>query len=386
MAIAKADRSLKWYAAREPLVVGVLTILAFAGFAGVGAITALFHRQQQARGIRWYKRGAADLQAGSLQRAVADFRTALRFSRDNKSYQLGLAEALAAQGRAGKQAAYVYLQDLWEREPENGTVNLELARILADKGDKDGALRYYHNAIYALWDGTPDIQRRAARLELAEFLLRENASTQAQAELIALSTDLPEDAAIHVRVGDLFMQAGDYEHALQEYRQALRTDRQSSSAMAGIGKAAFEVGNYSLSQRYLQQAIAAGADNGSAQLLDTVNQVQRLDPFRRKIPVSQRARIAVEGFATAGQRLKECLARAPSPASASSPSAEEALQAQWKDMMPRITEAGLRRDPDAVDAAMDLVFDIERETSSQCGTPTGANLALLLISKLHEGN
>ena len=35
---------------------------------------------------------------------------------------------------------------------------------------------------------------------------------------------------------------------------------------------------------------------------------------------------------------------------------------------------------------MDLVFEIERQTSATCGTPTGADLALLLISKLHEGN
>src|SRR4051812_6318382 len=99
MAIANTDRSLKWYAAREPIVLGVLTLLAFAGFAGVGALSELFHRQQQVRGTRWYSRGTADLQSGNLQRAVADFRTALLFSRDNYSYQLGLAEALAAQGR-----------------------------------------------------------------------------------------------------------------------------------------------------------------------------------------------------------------------------------------------------------------------------------------------
>jgi tetratricopeptide (TPR) repeat protein len=368
------------------MVLGALTLLAFAGFAGVSALSKLFHRQQQDHGTRWYNRGTADLQSGSSQRAVADFRTALLFSQNNYSYQLGLAEALAAQGRAGKQEAYVYLLDLWEREPENGTVNLALARILAEKGEKDEALRYYHNAIYALWDSNPDVQRRAARLELAEFLLRENATTQAQAELIALSSDLPEDPALHVRVGDLFMQAQDYGHALLEYRQALKMDRQNSSAMAGVGKAAFQLGNYSLSQRYLQEAVAAGADSGSAQSLDTVNLVLRLDPFRRKIPISERARIVVGAFGAAGRRLQDCLERGNSQASASALNDERTLQSQWSAMKPKITEGGLRRDPDAVEPAMDLVFAIERQTSSECGTPTGPDLALLLISKLHEGN
>ncbi len=386
MATANTDRSLTWYAAREPIILGVLTLLAIAGFAGVSALARLFHRQQQARGNRWYKRGTADLTAGNLQRAVADFRTALLFSRDNDSYELGLAEALAAQGGAGTQEARVYLLDLWEREPENGTVNLALARIVAAKGNKDEALRYYHNAIYALWKDNPDAERRGARLELAEFLLHENAVTQAQAELIALSGDLPDDAALHIRVGDLFLQTQDNAHALAEYREGLRMDRQNSKAMAGIGKAAFELGNYSLSQRSLQEAVNRGADGESQQLLDTVNLVLRMDPFRRKIPALQRARIAVGAFGTAGRRWQDCASRAKGQASGAPTNDEQALWAQWLAMKPKITEASLRRDPDAVEAAMDLVFAIERESSSECGTPAGPDLALLLVSKLHEGN
>jgi hypothetical protein len=57
--------------------------------------------------------------------------------------------------------AYAYLINLWEREPENGLVNLELARIAAQKGDTEQALRYYHNAIYAVWPGDQEVQRRA---------------------------------------------------------------------------------------------------------------------------------------------------------------------------------------------------------------------------------
>ena len=386
MTVVSQDRSLGWYAAREPIILGVLTLMAFAGFAGVGALSNLFHRAQQARGNRWYTRGSADLKAGNVQRAVTEFHTALLFSRDNYSYQLGLAEALAGQGKPGKEEAYVYLLNLWEREPENGTVNLEMARILAAEGRKDEALRYYHNAIYALWDDNPDVQRRAARLELTEFLLRENATTQAQAELIALSGDLPDDPKLQIHVGDLFMQTQDYAHALTEYRQALRMDRQNPSAMAGIGKAAFAMGNYSLSQHYLQDAVARGADSGSAQVLDTVNLVLRMDPFRRQIPASQRARMVIEAFDTAGQRVRDC-ARLTKPQATGSPAdKEQTLSAQWSAMKPKITESRLRRDPDAVDAAMDLVFAIERESSSECGSPAGPDLALFLISKLHEGS
>jgi hypothetical protein len=111
-----------------------------------------------------------------------------------------------------------------------------------------------------------------------------------------------------------------------------------------------------------------------------------MDPFRRKIPALQRARIVAEAFGTAGRRLQDCVNQAKSQASGAPANDEQALSAQWSAMKPKITEGGLRRDPDAVEAAMDLVFAIERETSSECGTPAGPDLALFLISKLHEGN
>ena len=388
MEAANSDRGLRWYAAREPIVLGVLTLLAFAGFAAVGALSNLFHRDQQERGSRWYNRGIADVQAQQLTRAIADFRTALLFSRDNYLYQLGLAQALAAQSQGGQQEAKVYLMDLWERQPENGTVNLALARIAAQRGDKDEALRYYHNAIYALWNQNPDAQRRAARFELTEFLLRENATTEAQAELIALSTDLPENPAIHVHVADLFMQTQDYEHALQEYRQALKLDHQDPAALAGIGRASFQLGNYSTSQRYLKQAVAAGADSGSGELLDSVNLVLKMDPFQRRLPSSQRTQIAVQAFNTAGQRLQECIAQQPAPATGSAPSDEQGLQTRWSAMKPKITEAALRRDPDAIEAAMDLVFESSKGKRRRgvWSAYWPELLALFLISKLHEGN
>jgi hypothetical protein len=85
----------------------------------------------------------------------------------------------------------------------------------------------------------------------------------------------------------------------------------------------------------------------------------------------------MEAFATAGQRLKFC----SGAASISTPAAED-----WSKIKRRMTERSLRQDPDLVEAAMDLVFRIESETSATCGSPTRTDQALLLIAKLHEGN
>ena len=74
---------------------------------------------------------------------------------DDYAYQLNLAEALIGLKRTGE--ASTYLVNLWDRQPEDGLVNLELARIAVQKGQTEQALRYYHNAIYAAW---PEAIRR----------------------------------------------------------------------------------------------------------------------------------------------------------------------------------------------------------------------------------
>ena len=344
-------------------------------------MSRIYHAQQAALGNRWFTRGEADLKAHRYELAVNEFRTALLYSRDNYTYQLDLAEALIGLKKTNE--AYAYLVNLWEREPENGLVNLELARIAVQRGITEQALRYYHNAIYAIWPDDQEVQRRTARLELIEYLLSINAKTQAQAELIALAENLDEDPAMHARVGDLFMQAQDYEHALTEYRQSLKFDRHNAVALAGAGRAAFELGRYDMAQRYLEAAIATNPnDTQSAELLKTTELVLRMDPFRRQISVNQRHRIVIQAFNAAGDRLKSC----PAVDSSASTPSQPGFTEKWANLKPQITEEGLRRNPDSVEEAMNLVFDIERQTNTACGTPTGTDLALFLISKLHEGN
>lgn len=377
---SEKEPGLRYYLKREPVILAVLSALAILAFLGVSGLSRTYQAQQAALGNRWFTRGEADLKAHRYELAVNEFRTALLYSRDNYTYQLDLAEALIGLKKTNE--AYAYLVNLWEREPENGLVNLELARIAVQRGITEQALRYYHNAIYAIWPDDQEVQRRNARLELIEYLLSINAKTQAQAELIALAENLEEDPAMHARVGDLFMQAQDYEHALTEYRQSLKFNRHNAAALAGAGRAAFELGRYDIAQHYLEAAVAANPnDTQSAELLKTTELVLRMDPFRRQISVNQRHRIVIQAFNAAGERLKAC-AVVDSSANPASPGLAE----KWTNMKPQITEEGLRRDPDLVEQAMSLVFDIERQASAVCGPPTGIDEALLLISKLHEGN
>lgn len=372
----------RFYLRQRPTLLVLLSVLTVVFFLAVAGLSRAHEAQRQALGNRWFNRGVVDLQTKRYEAAVIEFRSALLYSQDDYSYQLNLAEALIGLKHTAEASAY--LSNLWDREPGNGLVNLELARIAAQRGEIDQAVRYYHDAVYAAWPREQESKRRVARLELINLLLRVKDLGDAQGELIALAANVGDDPAQQDTIGDLFVRAGDYEHALASYRIALRADRHNGAALAGAGYAAFQLGQYPLAQHYLQQAIAATPnDTQSAQLLQTADMVLHMDPFRRQISAADRDKAVIDAFATAGQRLKSCtLPSTGSPGSGPPIS----LNDEWSATKPRVSMAGLRRDPDLAENVMDLVFRIERQSSIVCGTPTGADLALLLISKLHEGS
>jgi predicted Zn-dependent protease len=233
-----------------------------------------------------------------------EFRSALLYSRDNYAYQLNLAEALIGLKRTSE--ASTYLVNLWDRQPEDGLVNLSLARIAVHRGQTEQALRYYHNAIYAAWPNDQETKRRDARLELIQFLLATNAKAQAQSELIALEENMGEDPTVQQRVGDLFLRVPDYEHALAAYRLSSKGEGDNRAALAGAGFAAFQLGRYPVAARFLQSPVKAdSSDKRSAELLKTAETVLRMDPFQRRISVAQATGLWWN-FSTAGERRNSC--------------------------------------------------------------------------------
>src|ERR1700722_4469303 len=372
---------LRSYIRQPPVMLALLAVLGVILFLAVAGLSRAYHAQRSALGNRWFSRGVVDLNAGRFDRAVTEFRAALLYSRDNYDYQLNLAEALIGDKRTSEASSY--LVNLWDRQPVDGGVNLELARVAAQGGQTEQAQRFYHNAIYAVWPGNQEVKRRNTRFELIEYLLSINAKAKAQSELIALEENLGEDPALQERVGDLFLRAEDYEHALAAYRLCMKSDRHNVAALAGAGWAAFQLARYPLAERYLQAAVAANpGDTQSAERLMTTELLLHMDPFRRQISEEERASIVVDAFAVAGRRLSSC---ATPKAAAASAASEPSLADNWAKMKLQISEQQLRQNPDLLEKAMDLVFEIERQTSATCGTPSGADLALRLLAKLHEG-
>jgi tetratricopeptide (TPR) repeat protein len=357
------------------------TVLLIALFTVTGFLTRAFHLKQQAIAENWFELGNASLAAGHARDARDDYRNALIFEPQNTTYQLHLAQALTAYGQPDQSRAY--LLNLLTQFPGDGEVNLELAHLATRDGAVTAAIHYYHGAIYGAWDSNPVESRRAARLELCQFLVNHGEYVQAEAELIALAAGIPEDAsALHATAGDLFLRAGDANRALNEFQLSLKVSAGNERALAGAGMAAYRLNDFKQAAYYLERAQAVNPRRAEiAQMLDSARAVLGADPFAPNLTEAEQAARAAKALADALSRAEKCIA----PAAKTDASPLQALMDRAKAGQRGIwSENGLRLHPEQIPAEMRVVFDIETECDRECGTPEGADLALSLIRDLHR--
>ena len=385
-------RDMKWTLPKlvsrsAPIILLVLTLAAAVSFAAVGHLVARFNANQQARGRRLYAEGLADANAGRYDQAIAELRAALTCEPTNSQYQLSLARTLRDSNDPRRlDEAESYLLALWQRAPQDAAVNLALARVAAHRGSIEDATRYYHNAMYGVWNSDADANRKKARIELIEFLLKKGAADKAESELLALATALPSDPASHLQAAQLFEQAQDYTSEFAQYREVLHLDPTNPEALAGAGQAAYRSGNYVSAHHYLEEAAKANPqDANSRQLFATTDLILRANPFRSHISDAERNRRIAAAFAQAEKRLTECAQQKGIDPNAATPATPlSALQSRWMVTKPDLARLRSPGETDLPDSIMDVVFQIEQQTASICGPPQVLDLALLLISQKRE--
>ena len=376
---------------REAVVLLALLLITVLALVSVGALVRRFRSWQNALARRMNERGEMALRSGQPNLAINFFRSSLSFRRDDPVVGLNLAESLIAENRLDE--ADSYLQNLWDRQPQDGTVNLNLARLAAHRNQSTDALRYYHNAIYGIWSAEPVQNRISARFELVGFLLQQNAVTQAESELIAMESGLPEDSKLHAKVGQLFLNIGDNRSAENEFLQALKFDPNDAVAATGAGKASFRLGHYRTAILYLDAAMAKTShDQQSEEMLETARLVLESDPFLRNLSAFEKQERILKSYRTAVNRLETCKkSRMNSPEQSQTQntgpygSSLDSLTAHEHQLRTQMQPGLLLTNPELPAAAMSFVFETEEQTAFLCGEPTGADRALLLIGRNREG-
>ena len=360
---------------REVLQLVLLIAIAVAAFVLTRAVAASNRNLSLRDGAEWYERGQQALHAGRVDDAISSFRRASVRNREERQYTLALAQALLIKGDT--EAARGALLALRESEPEDPEINLQLARLAAERQDATEALRYYHNALYAPWPLDQTAARRQVRFELIQFLLTHQQTSRALPELLALSSDLPDTADLHVKVAQLFARAGDYRHALDQYEFALRLAPDNDTSRAGAGLAAFQLGDYQLARTYLRRA--SGGDPNVRATAELVGLILADDPLASRIGATARASRLASNFSYAQQRLNQCIDQRADPG----PTEDEmGLQREAQDFEVELDSPAIR-EQDTVEAGVELMARIERHVVQACPPETPLDQALIRIGELH---
>jgi tetratricopeptide (TPR) repeat protein len=366
-------------------VLAVLTWLIFRSYS----------QHQSDAAARWKRRGEDALAHNNAKAAVYDLRTALGYGQDDPATEVELAGALAKAGRL--QEATAYFNTLWEKEPGNGNINLQLARLAGRQGQTDLALHDYHAAIYGVWEGDGAIRRRQVRLELVRYLIQQKRFSDARDELlIAAGNDTTTPGLLEV--AGLLAEAHAPSDALQIYREVAGRRPVVVQALEGAGQMAFTLARYRTARTYLDRALNASSASRplmnrtlAEKNLKIANAVMAIYPSQA-LPQRERLRRVVRAFNVARKRYTACANgtagqnNTPKHGSTQIQNNEDmaALGTHWQNARPRLTVAALVDSAQLEQATMQLVFDTEQVTEQVCGEPTNDDAALLRIAASPE--
>jgi Flp pilus assembly protein TadD len=355
---------------REMIQLAVLVGIAGVAFFLTNALAASNRELNVRNAAEWYGRGEQFVRSGRIDDALDAFRRATVRNRDDRMYVLALAQAETL--KHDYDAAQAVLLRLREGAPEDGQINLDLARVAAARHDVTEATRFYHDALYAPWPADQMEQRRRVRVDLIRFLLTHNQTARAEAELLAAATDIPDDRAHHVELATLFTRTGDDRRALEQLQRALHFDDRDPDLLAAAGLAAFRQGQYAVAQRLFQRL--EGHSDAAGDTPEIVDLIVSRDPMAPRIGVYERRQRLDVDLTYVQQRFSDCVGQHGGAAGDDAENTE--LHAILDDHPTPV-------DQDSLESTLDLIARIESTTTTRCGPPTAMDHALILLARQH---
>jgi tetratricopeptide (TPR) repeat protein len=347
----------------------VATFALIAAAIGVLFVADMFLVQLQRSADRAqaegrYRDGVALMDRGDPPGAMESFRDALAVQRDDRRYQLALADAALAAGRPTESAAAV--APTLEHDATDAAANLAMARALLAEGKVTEAVAYYHRAIYGHWPPQSGSRRLAVRMELVEVLARRGAREDLLSELLLVQNDAPADSAVRRHLAHLFVLAGSPARATTLFREMLQRQPDDADALGGLGQAEFSGGDYRGAEADLLRASRlAPADTALAHQLDRVREVRQLDPLVRGLGAHERERRSRRVLTMVADAAAGCPAlTSAAPVRAVIDSVRSELQRESDarlldraDQIWAVMPGSCRRGPGNAESSLDLVMD-----------------------------
>lgn len=364
-----------------------------------------FKEHRRVLEMRWFARGQVALSTGRPQDAVEDFRSALSLSAANASYEMSLAEALAAAGHT--EEAYTYFSTLHETEPGDGFLNLQLARLEVRRRNAPAAIDFYRSALNGAWLGQGTERRLQIRLELAKYLLSLGKVNDAQGELLTAEGNSLDKPSALFEIAGLLKQADDPSDAWTAYQrverhaganpplvlQSLLGEAQIASSMGQYKRAALALDRYMAKRKQHRAASSSQEKQAVSRQLAQLQRMLQLIPFYGLQPKQRAERILLEAD-IAHKRFVDCAGQLQSPSTtqpsptqpnATTPdsTALAALGVQWQQLAP-IHAAALSGDADLQQNLIAWSNQTELLTAKLCGAPGGDNALLLKLAQVPD--
>lgn len=318
-----------------------------------------------------YAAGSRLLHEGKVREAVVQLRKAHSLERDNTSYELELISALMAAGKIDE--AEPLLNDVLERDPNEGRANLIAARLMLKKRRVADAKAYYHRAIYGSWPADAAQHRIAARLELINLIKANGTQEELLAELLPLQEEIGKDESLEERLANLFLVAGSPFRAADLYAKLIAHSSKDAEAYAGLGEADLELGDYRAA--HIAFAKTATLKPGDASLLAHLNlshTLNELDPTPRGLGSREKYRRSLKVLDLARNDLEQCVAKSPEGRSQS-----EQLLVAADDVLSNEPQGAV---PNEVsDSVLALAQQIWQARLKICGPAISSEEALRLI-------
>jgi tetratricopeptide (TPR) repeat protein len=198
-----------------------------------------------------FELAAVDSRQGHYQEAVTGLRKAIASNPDAADFQNGLGINLAAAGSANlAESAY---RDALRIDPWHAAAHANLARLLAEKGDREQAIYHFEKTNRLQPGNAPNLYEHA--LTLVQLNRFEASQTQAEA---AVSAD-PNLAEAHELLGGLLSRKGEPNLALAEFESAVRLKPGFSRAQLDLGVTLAMLGDIAKAIPHLREA-ARGQD------------------------------------------------------------------------------------------------------------------------------
>ena len=345
------------------VLLGVLGLFLLGGF-----LTRQYYVARSERAARFSKAGLALLQEKRFSEAAEQLRTALSLTRSERD-RLALGLALAGADRGAE--ARVYLDQVLERDADNGPANLAIARLENRAGNIEGAATAYRRAI----EGTPPAGDDAV-FELVALLQKAGQARQGIGELLRLAGRAREPATL-IRISRRLLQLGAPQEAAELLRDVLRSVPGDAAGHALLGEAELASGSYRSARSAFLEAVRR--DPASAAYRDRLSLIERvlaLDPNARGLRSAER-------FARTRQLVAEVLSSLEACAPQPYPPARLDLAQRARAVL------SLKRTPrspsDAAEANLQLAEELWSEHLAACSQPPEEALRRVFARLEREG-